>query len=137
MGTNHPIKPIIFFDGVCNLCNQSVLFVIRRDKKAKFNFAPLQSGYAQHHLNILDSTAKELNSIVLLKNGRVYKRSRAVLEIALGLAAPWPLLFAFVVIPAPLRDLVYDWVARHRYKWFGKKDECMIPTPQLKSRFIA
>ncbi len=137
MGTNHPIKPIIFFDGVCNLCNQSVLFVIKRDQKAKFNFAPLQSAYAQHHLNDLDSTAKELNTIVLLKNGKVYKRSRAVLEIALGLSAPWPLLFALMVIPAPLRDLAYDWVARNRYRWFGKKDECMIPTPQLKSRFMA
>lgn len=137
MGTNRPIKPVIFFDGVCNLCNQSVLFVIKRDKKAKFNFAPLQSACSMHYLQNLDATASELNTIMLLKNGRIYKKSRAVLEIARGLAAAWPLLFALVVIPAPVRDVVYDWVARHRYIWFGKKHECMIPNLELKERFIA
>ena len=135
MGANHPIKPTIFFDGVCNLCNQSVLFVIKRDRQAKFNFAPLQSSYAKHHLIALDPTANDLNTIILLKNGKLYKRSRAILEIARGLSGLWPLLYAFVIIPTPLRDVLYIWVARHRYQWFGKKDECMIPTPQLKSRF--
>ncbi len=136
MGTNHPIKPTVFFDGVCNLCNRSVLFVIKRDRQAKFNFAPLQSAYAQYHLTALDPATNDLNTIVLLKDGKVYKRSRAILEITRCLSGLWPLLYAFVVLPAPLRDTVYDWVASHRYTWFGKKDECMIPTPPLRSRFI-
>lgn len=136
MGTDYTIKPTILFDGVCNLCNQSVLFVIKRDKKAKFNFAPLQSAYAQHHLEKYHLPTSELKTIILLKDGTVYKRSRAVLEVAAGLSGLWPLLYAFVIIPATWRDFIYNWVARNRYAWFGKKDECMIPTPDLKSRFV-
>ncbi|MFM7851123.1 MAG: thiol-disulfide oxidoreductase DCC family protein [Flammeovirgaceae bacterium] len=136
MGTNYPVKLIIFFDGVCNLCNQWVLFVIRNDKKVRFNFAPLQSAYAQHHLAELDSTALQLNSIILQKNHTIYKKSRAVLEIVRHLSGCWPLLYVFRLIPAPVSDWVYDWVANHRYQWFGKNNQCMVPSPDILDRFV-
>lgn len=135
MGANNPIKPVIFFDGVCNLCNESVLFVIKRDRKGKFNFAPLQSGYAEQQLHRFDYSLQELNTILLLKNGKLYQKSSAVLEIAKGLSGGWPLLYAFIIIPTFIRNSIYDWIAVNRYKWFGKKEECMIPTPELKARF--
>ena len=128
-------KPIIFFDGVCNLCNQSVLFVIRHDKKGKFNFAPLQSDYAQQKLNGFHYATQELNTILLLKNGKLFQKSSAVLKICRGLSGLWPLLYGLIIIPTFVRNVLYDWVARNRYKWFGKKQECMIPTPELKARF--
>lgn len=128
-------KPIIFFDGVCNLCNQSVLFVIHHDKKGKFNFAPLQSDYAQQKLNGFPYATQELNTILLLKNGKVFQKSTAVLEICRGLSGLWPLLYGLIIIPTFIRNRVYDWVAHNRYKWFGKKQECMIPTPEVKARF--
>lgn len=128
-------KPIIFFDGVCNLCNQSVLFVIRHDKKGKFNFAPLQSDYATHKLTGFNYDTQELNTILLLKNGKLFQKSTAVLVICKSLSGLWPLLYGFIIIPPFIRNMVYDWVARNRYKWFGKKQECMIPTPELKARF--
>jgi predicted DCC family thiol-disulfide oxidoreductase YuxK len=135
MGANNPIKPVIFFDGVCNLCNESVLFVIKRDRKGKFNFAPIQSSYAEHQLKGFDYSTQELNTILLLKNGKLYQKSSAVLEIAKGLSGGWPLLYAFIIVPVVIRNFVYDWVARNRYKWFGKKEACMIPTPELRARF--
>jgi predicted DCC family thiol-disulfide oxidoreductase YuxK len=136
MGTNHPVKFTVFFDGVCNLCNQWVLFVIRNDKEGRFNFAPLQSTYAQHYLAELDATAVHLNSIILQKNHIIYKKSRAVLEIVRFLSGFWPLLYVLRVIPAPVRDWVYDWVARHRYLWFGKSNRCMVPSPGILDRFV-
>jgi predicted DCC family thiol-disulfide oxidoreductase YuxK len=137
MGTPDPINnPVILFDGVCNLCNQSVQFVIRHDPRSNFRFAALQSDFGQsvlreHHLH-----DEELLSVVLLTGTRVYERSRAALEIARRLNGLWPLMYVFVIVPPFIRDLVYDWIARNRYRWFGRRDECMIPTPELRARFI-
>jgi predicted DCC family thiol-disulfide oxidoreductase YuxK len=130
-------KQIILFDGVCNLCNGAVQFVIKRDRWGKFNYAALQSSSGQqllkeHHLPLTD-----FYSIVLIKNGKVYQKSRAALEIARGLSGLWPLLYTFIIVPSFIRNGIYNWISANRYKWFGRKDECMIPTPELKSRFLS
>ncbi len=138
MGSIDPVIPerIILFDGVCNLCNSSVQFVINRDPKGKFHFAALQSPFAQELLRNHGMLGQELYSIIFIKNGKVYERSRAALEVARNLTGLWPLLYLFVVVPPFIRNAVYDWVAGNRYKWFGERNECMIPTPELKSRFL-
>jgi predicted DCC family thiol-disulfide oxidoreductase YuxK len=129
-------KQIILFDGVCNLCNTSVQFVIQRDTSGKFNYAALQSVAGQKLLKENNLPANEFYSIILIKNGEVFQRSRAALEIARGLSGLWPLLYVFVIVPPFIRNGIYNWIAKNRYRWFGRKDECMIPTPELKSRFL-
>lgn len=120
--------PVVLFDGVCNLCNGAVLWIIRRDPEAKFRFAPLQSR---------PDLAGLPDSIVLIDSCGTHVRSEAVLRIALGLRSPWPLLGAIGrVFPRPVRDGIYNFVARRRYRWFGKQDECVLPTPELRARFI-
>lgn len=137
MGTDHSLThPVILFDGVCNLCNASVLFVIDRDPKAKFRFASLQSEYGQSQLTKFGLPTSELNSVMLIDKGELYQKSNAALEIARNLRGLWPLLYAFKIIPPFIRNAVYDWIARNRYRWYGKKDECMIPTLELKARFV-
>lgn len=128
--------PVILFDGVCNLCNSSVQFIIARDAKAQFRFASLQSAYGQRQMSKFNLPASELNSVLLIKDGKLYQKSSAALHIARMLSGAWPLMFAFIIVPPFIRNAVYDFIASNRYKWFGKKDECMIPTPELKSRFI-
>lgn len=127
---------MIFFDGICNLCNASVNFVIDRDAKGFFRFAPLQSEFAKSTLKDFQVDSSELESIVFLANEKVYRRSRAALEIAKKMSGLWPMLYGFIVIPGFIRNFFYDLIARNRYKWFGKQDTCRIPTPELKSRFI-
>lgn len=123
---------VVLFDGVCNLCNGAVRFIIARDPQARFRFASLQSDVGRCLLK--DDGLPE--TIVLLEEGKMYSKSTAALRIARGLRFPWPLLYAFMIVPRPLRDLVYDWVARHRYRWFGKLDTCLLPTPALRNRFL-
>ncbi len=139
MGTTDPVgsKQTILFDGVCNLCNSAVQFVIHRDPHGSFQFAALQSAVGkaflrQHHLS-----ETNLYSVILVKGDRVYQRSSAALHIARGLTGLWPLFYAFIIVPPFIRNGVYDWIASNRYRWFGEKNECMIPTPELKSRFLA
>jgi predicted DCC family thiol-disulfide oxidoreductase YuxK len=127
---------IIFFDGVCNLCAGSVKFVIRRDKKDFFRFAPLQSDAAREYLGPADASAGAPSSIILLENGKVYKRSSAVLRIARHLGGGWNLLYAFLIIPAFIRDYVYDQIAKRRYSIWGKEESCMVPTAELKAKFL-
>jgi predicted DCC family thiol-disulfide oxidoreductase YuxK len=129
-------SPILLFDGVCNLCNASVQFVIRHDKKRQFRFASLQSEQAQNLLIRFDLPPKALDSVVLIDDGKAFTRSSAALEIARKLGGIWAVAYIFIVVPRPVRDAVYDWVARNRYRWFGKKEACMVPTPELKNRFI-
>jgi predicted DCC family thiol-disulfide oxidoreductase YuxK len=138
MGTAGEIssKQIILFDGVCNLCNQSVQFVIQRDPSSKFHFTALQSATGQRLLKEHQLPEHDVYSVILLKNNKVYQRSSAALEIARGLNNLWPLFYAFIIIPPFIRNAVYDWIAGNRYKWFGQRNECMIPTPELKSRFL-
>lgn len=129
-------RRIVLFDGICNLCNASVQFIIRHDSSVRFHFAALQSDYAKRVLSENGLNPDGLESILLSKEGKVYFRSDAALEIARELDGLWPLLYAFRIIPPFIRDMVYNGIARNRYRWFGKRDACMIPTPELRDRFI-
>ncbi len=130
---------IVLFDGVCNLCNGSVLFIIDRDPRQRFRFAPLQSEFAVNLLASLGEGVPEpgADSLVLVEDGAVYQRSDAALRIARNLRAPWPLLWMGSIVPRALRDRVYDFIARNRYRWFGREESCRIPTPALRERFLA
>jgi predicted DCC family thiol-disulfide oxidoreductase YuxK len=132
------VPPLVLFDGVCNLCNGVVNFVIDRDPDAVFRFASLQSGAGQAAIRAHGgpTTSGDPDTIVLVENGRLFERSTAALRIARRLRGPWKLLFLFAVVPRPLRDAVYKWVARNRYRWFGKADMCRVPTPALRARFL-
>jgi predicted DCC family thiol-disulfide oxidoreductase YuxK len=138
-------RDVVFFDGVCNLCNGVVQFIIDRDKAGAIRFAPLQSDAAIKMLLPLGVTVRpeEPDSIILLTHGKdatpiAYERSTAVLRIAKQLSFPWPLLYyAGIVWPRFLRDVFYKFVATHRYKWFGKTETCRVPTPELRARFLA
>jgi len=125
---------VLLFDGVCTLCNGFVRFVIERDPAGRFQFAPLQSDAARRLLSAAPQPLPD--SLVLVENGRLFMRSTAALRVARGLRFPWPLAYVFVAVPRPVRDWVYDAVARNRYRWFGRRDVCMVPTPELRSRFL-
>ena len=130
------MQPVIFFDGICNLCNGAVQFTIERDKKNIFQFASLQSDYAQLKLTPCNIAPENLESFILLENGKVYLRSTAALRVAKKLNGLWPLLYSFIIIPRFIRDAVYNYIAKNRYKWFGKQESCWVPTPELKSKFL-
>ena len=127
---------IIIFDGVCNLCNGAVNFVIKRDPRNVFKFTPLQEKQGVLLLKKHAVDARKLDSIVLIENGNVYIKSSAALRIAKKLSGLWPLFFVLLIIPSFIRDGVYDFIAKNRYMWFGKKEQCMIPTPGLKEKFL-
>ena len=127
--------PRILFDGVCNLCNGFVQFVIARDPAAQFRFGALSTPAAQDALRRAGVTSPP-DSIVLIEEGAVYFRSDAPLRIARRLTFPWPLAYGLRIVPRAIRDAVYDLIASRRYKWFGRRDACMIPTPELKQRFL-
>ena len=128
--------PILFFDGVCNLCTGSVQFIIKRDRKDVFRFAALQSEQAEQYLSRFGTNITELNTILLLEDGKLYKRSTAALRIVRRLNGAWPLLYGFIIIPAFIRDGIYSQIAKRRYKIWGKQDSCMIPTAELKAKFL-
>lgn len=132
--TDHPV---VLFDGVCNLCNGAVQFIVKRDPSAILRFASLQSDYAHKRLRELGKDPDTLHSIIVIYQDKVLERSDAVFEIAKYLHGPWRHLTIFRGIPRRLRDALYDVVANNRYRWFGKKDQCMIPTAALKARFVA
>lgn len=138
MGQNHSIEEndILLFDGVCNLCNGAVNFIIDHDPKSHFQFAALQSDFGQEKLEELGFNQEEFDSLVLLQNKKVYTKSSAALRIAKKLTFPYPLLYVFIILPPFLRDAAYNLIARNRYKWFGKRDSCRMPTPELRSRFV-
>lgn len=141
MGANTQIETdqeqaIIFFDGVCNLCNGAVQFVIKRDPNAYFKFASLQSVKAGEVLPKYGVDPFGLESILLLESGKLTKKSTAALSISRKLSGIWPILAVLKIIPPSIRDLIYDWIARHRYQWFGKRDECMVPSPEMNARFL-
>jgi predicted DCC family thiol-disulfide oxidoreductase YuxK len=128
-------QPVIFFDGVCNLCNASVQFVIEHDKENYFKFSALQGDYAKDVLPQFNVITENLNSTLLLENGKLYTKSTSALRVARKLNGFWPLLYGFIIIPKFIRDWVYDFIAKNRYKWWGKQESCWVPTPELKSRF--
>ena len=127
---------IIFFDGVCNLCNWLVQFVIARDPAGYFQFASLQSEAAKPYLERFHISPAGLQSVVLYENGKCYTHSAAVLQILKKMPGGWPLLYAGIILPAFLRNAAYNFIARNRYRWFGKQESCWLPTPELKSRFL-
>lgn len=127
--------PIILFDGVCNLCNNTIDFIIKHDRKKWFRFASLQSETGErlkHKFHI----PPETDSIVFVHNSTFYIESEAALEIARLLPYPWKLARVFKIVPRTLRDKVYRWIARNRYRWFGKRETCRLPTPKEKESFI-
>jgi predicted DCC family thiol-disulfide oxidoreductase YuxK len=135
------VKMTILFDGVCNFCNASINFIIDRDSKGIFKFAALQSEVGQEllkkfSLKTNDSESRTFDSIVALEGDKVYQKSDAALEIARKIDGIWKVFYIFKIIPAFLRNSVYDLIARNRYRIFGRADACRIPTPELKARFL-
>jgi predicted DCC family thiol-disulfide oxidoreductase YuxK len=128
-------KSVILFDGVCNLCNAGVLFVIERDPSGRFAFAPLGSDAASELLRERGAQMRS-DSVLLVEQDGIYDESTAALRIARQLSGAWPLAAVFLVVPKVLRDAVYRLIARNRYRWFGRRDVCMVPTPELKARFL-
>ena len=134
MGETSP--PIVLFDGVCNLCNGSVQFLLKRDPEGRFRFAALQSDAGRRLMAEHGLAVDGLSSVVLIEGGRAWQESSAALRIARHLPGAWKLLRVFAAVPRPLRDAVYRWIARNRYRWFGKTETCWLPTPELKARFL-
>ena len=127
---------IVLFDGVCNLCNGFVQFIIKRDTQASFRFGTLQSEEARKMLAESTLDPRELDTVIYLRKGRMLTRSSAALHVLHDIGGAWALLYGFMIVPSFLRDAVYRWVANNRYRWFGKRDSCMIPTPELRARFL-
>ncbi len=125
-------QPVLLFDGICNLCNGAVNFVIKRDKKAILKFAPLQSEVAKKLLEEFNLSHHEMKSFILIENNESYIKSTAALKVCRYLKNPWPLMYGFIIVPKFIRDGIYNWIANNRYRWFGKKETCMIPTPELQ-----
>ena len=128
-------KAVVLFDGVCNLCNASVIFTIKRDRKNCFMFASLQSA-AGKQLAEKHGIPPSFNSFVLIDNGTAYTQSTAALRVLKKLRSFWALLYVFIIIPAPIRNLVYKFISRNRYSFFGKQETCMVPSEELKSKFL-
>lgn len=129
-------KPIILFDGVCNLCNGAVQFVIKHDLAGKFLFASLQSTAGQKLLQQFNIPSDNFNSFILLQNDKIFTQSTAALKVAKQLSEGWRLLYGFIIVPSFIRNAIYRLIATNRYKWFGKREVCMVPTPALQNRFL-
>lgn len=128
--------PIILFDGVCNFCNGAVNFTIKRDEKKVIKFAALQSETGAQLLKQYGLPANDLRSFLFIENGIVYNRSTAALKVCRHLTGLWPLCYGFIIVPAFIRNGIYDFIAKNRYKWFGQRQECMLPTPEVRARFL-
>jgi len=129
-----PDQPVVLFDGVCNFCSGTVRFIIKPDRRQRFRFAPLQS-----QLGVQITTEygyQPLDSMLLLHEGQIYQKSNAALRILKLLGGIWSVAYVFIIIPTPIRDLVYDFIGQHRYRWFGKKEQCWLPDEEIKNRFL-
>lgn len=129
------MSAIILFDGVCNFCNSSVNFIIERDKKNYFKFAPLQSEMGQKFIEKFGLS--EIDSIITIENNEAFTHSTAALKIAKNLGGFWALFYGFIIVPRFIRDFFYKLFAKYRYKLFGKKDQCMMPTPEIRDKFLS
>lgn len=129
------MERIVLFDGICEFCNGAVNFIIARDKAKRFKFAPLQSEIGTR-LRAEHGIGDDVDSIVLIEEGRAFLHSDAALRIARGLGGPWSLLYVLMIVPDFIRDAAYKLFASYRYKLFGKKDTCMMPTPEIRERFL-
>ena len=129
-------NPIILFDGVCNLCSGIVMFTIKRDRQGIFKFTPLQSDVGQSLLKQFNLPMDSYQSFILVEGDRYYQKSTAALRVVRRMNGLCSILYVFIVLPRPIRDLIYDLIVKNRYKWFGKKEKCLIPAPGIKSRFL-
>jgi len=128
--------PVVIFDGVCNLCNSSIDFIIRTDKQGQFLVTANQHEAGKAILESQGREATDVSTVFLYEDGKLYERSTAALKIARKLGFPWSLAYGFMIVPKGLRDIVYNWIARNRYRWFGEKETCRLPTPEERARFI-
>jgi predicted DCC family thiol-disulfide oxidoreductase YuxK len=129
-------KSIVLFDGVCNFCNSAVQFIIKRDRQNRYVFGPLQSEPGRKLLAEHNLPVDKLSTFILIENGKAYSKSGAALRIARHLSGLWPALYPLIALPAFIRDVLYNIIAKNRYKWFGKMNECMMPTAELRARFL-
>jgi len=129
-------EAIILFDGVCNFCSGSVMFIIRRDPKGFFRFAALQTEAGERIMEQYGIGPDRPESIILVEQDRVFYRSTAALRIARRLRHGWPLFYAFIIVPPVIRDFFYNIIARNRYRWFGKREACFVPTDEIRKRFV-
>ena len=128
--------PVILFDGVCNFCNSAVNFTLKRNTKADIRFAPMQSDAGLKLLQQYHLPVDDMQSFVFIENGVAYKQSTAALKVCRHLSGLWPLCYGFIIVPKFIRDGIYNWIAKNRYKWFGVKQACMIPSPEVRARFL-
>ena len=133
MNTSHPV---ILFDGVCNLCNGFVQFCIKNDTTGKLRYASLQSDIGQELLGQFGLKGAPISTVVLIEEKRHFTKSTAGLRIMRHFGGLWQLLYILMIVPKPIRNFVYDYIAKNRYKWFGQQESCWIPTPELQSRFL-
>jgi len=129
-------EKIVLFDGVCNLCQSTVQFVIKHDHRKKIRFASLQGEFGQQVLKEHNLPLTNYNSFLFLENGRLHMKSGAALRLSRYLDGVWPLFYILIIIPPFLRNAVYGFIAKNRYRWFGKQESCWLPTPDLKQRFL-
>jgi predicted DCC family thiol-disulfide oxidoreductase YuxK len=129
-------KKIVLFDGVCNLCSGSVQFILKRDKENQFLFGSLQNKYGQQMLKQYHLPADAFNSFMLLEGNKLYTKSSGALRMLKHLGGGWALLYGFIIVPKFIRDAVYNFIARNRYRWFGKKEVCWLPKPEWRERFL-
>jgi predicted DCC family thiol-disulfide oxidoreductase YuxK len=134
---NQEDKLIVLFDGVCNLCNSAVQFIIKHDHKKKFKFASLQSEIGQQFSRSLNLPVGNFGTFILIKNNKPHLRSSGALLVLKELGGIYILPYALIIIPRSIRDFFYNVIARNRYKWFGKRNSCMVPSPELSSRFLS
>ncbi|MBR7798014.1 MAG: thiol-disulfide oxidoreductase DCC family protein [Bacillota bacterium] len=129
------MSKVILFDGVCNFCDQSVQFILKRDKQEQFTFASLQGDAGQELLK-RNYVPTNMNSFILIDGNKTYFKSTAALRVCKELNGAWKLLYGFMIIPKPLRDFLYGVIANHRYEWFGQKQSCTLPSPETRKRFL-
>ncbi len=129
-------KGLILFDGVCNFCNSSVNFIIRKDKQDNFRFLALQSERGQKIVKQYNLDPENLQTVILLQNGKIYTRSTAALRVAKQLSGGWKLFYGFVIVPPVIRDFFYNIISKNRYKWWGQRDSCMVPGPEVRKKFL-
>ncbi len=134
MSTSEP--PLLLFDGVCNLCSGAVQWVLRHDRAGRFRFASLQGAYARKLLQQANRQEEPLQTVLLYVEGRLLSRSDAILELMRLLGPPWSIFAVFKILPRRWRDALYDFIARRRYRWFGKKEQCWVPRPEWRERFL-
>ncbi len=136
MSNHNGNKKIVLFDGVCNLCSSSVQFILKKDKKDQFLFGSLQGSAGQHYLHKYQLPPNTFHSFMLVEGDKLYIRSSAALRMLKHIGGAWGLLYGLIIVPRFIRDGIYNVIAKNRYKWFGKKEACWIPTPALKQKFL-